>query len=123
MDTIQSRIISAGFLFIFIFLSGFGLRRSGKPYNALLFNIHKLIGVGTLVYLFLMVRQVHRLAPLAQNEITAAVVTGLCFVVTIIAGGLVSIERPMPAAVKWTHKLMPYLTLLSSAATLTLLIS
>jgi ABC-type multidrug transport system permease subunit len=123
MDTIQSRIISAGFLFIFIFLSGFGLRRSGKPYNALLFNIHKLIGVGTLFYLFLMVRQVHRLAPLAQNEITAAVVTGLCFVVTIIAGGLVSIERPMPAAVKWTHKLMPYLTLLSSAATLTLLIS
>lgn len=123
MEGYPVRILSAGLLFVLIFLSGFWLRGKVKPYPAILFNIHKLIGLGTLVYLFLMVRQVHRLAPLAQNEITAAVVTGLCFVVTIIAGGLVSIERPMPAAVKWTHKLMPFLTLLSSAATLTLLIS
>jgi ABC-type multidrug transport system permease subunit len=123
MDTIQLRIIGVGLLFVLIFLSGFRLRRSGKPYHTLLFNFHKLMGLGTLVYLFLMVRQVHRLAPLAPPAITASVITGLCFVVTIIAGGLVSIERPMPGAVKWTHKLMPYLTLLSSTATLTLLIS
>ena len=113
----------ASLFFLFIFLSGFWLSRSGKPYNALIFNIHKLIGLATGVFLSLTVSQVHRAAPLGPLEINAVVVTALIFVGTVAAGGLSSIDRPMPSAISIMHKLFPYITVLSSAVTLYLLLS
>jgi hypothetical protein len=55
---------------------------------------------------------------LGPREITALVITGLLFTSTIIAGGLLSLGKPVPEAVAWVHRLFPYLTVLSSAVTL-----
>jgi hypothetical protein len=123
MDTIQLRVIGAGLFFLFIFLSGFWLSRSGKPYSAIIFNIHKLIGLAAGVFLVMTVYQIHQVAPLGPVEITAIVVTVLFFVGTVTAGGLLSIDKPMPAAISMMHKLFPYLTALSTAVTLYLLLS
>ena len=43
MTTGQLQIAGAGIFALFIFLSGFWLSRLGKPYNGMVFNIHKLI--------------------------------------------------------------------------------
>jgi hypothetical protein len=51
MTTGQLQVAGAGLFSLFLFLSGFWLSRSGKPYNGIIFNIHKLIAL-TAVVLF-----------------------------------------------------------------------
>jgi hypothetical protein len=131
MNTTQSRIVSAGLFFLFIFLSGFWLSRSGKPYNAIIFNIHKLIGLAAGIFLVVTVYRIHKAVPLGPVQIAALVVTVLIFVATVAAGGLASIDaagnlgninQSIRAAIPTLHKIFPYLAVLSTAATLYLLL-
>ena len=123
MDATQLKLLGMGVFFLFIFLSGLRLSRSGKPYNPILFNLHKLSGLAAGIFLGVNIYRIHQASPLSQTELIAVVITILFFVGTIIAGGLVSIDKPMPKPVPWLHKIMPYLTVISTAATLYLLAS
>jgi hypothetical protein len=108
----------SGLFFTLIFIIGFWLSRSGKPYNGILFNAHKLTVLATVVYLTVTIYKVHQAQPLGSVQITASAVTAACFLVTILTGGLGSLEKAMPAILLKIHRLVPYLTLLSSAASL-----
>jgi hypothetical protein len=123
MNTMESKVIGAGLFYLFIFLSGFWLSHLGKPYPTIVFSIHKLIGVATAIFLVITVYRIHQSAPLSPVEITAGVVTVLFFAGTIVAGGLLSIDKSMPAAVLTMHQIAPFLTMLSTAATLYLVLS
>lgn len=122
MGGTQLRVIGAGLSFVLIFLLGFWLSRSGKPYSPIIFNLHKLIGLAALVLLAVTVYRVNQVAPLSTAGWIAAAVTGLLFIATIVSGGLVSLDQPMPAFVSLMHKAFPYFTVLSTAVTLYLLL-
>ena len=49
MDIIH-KIISSGALFIITIASGFWLSNIGRPYNALAFNVHKLIALAAVIF-------------------------------------------------------------------------
>jgi ABC-type multidrug transport system permease subunit len=66
--------------------------------------------------------QVNQAAALRVMEWIAGAITGLCFLGLIISGGLVSIEKPMPAILLTMHRILPFLTVFSTAVTLFLLI-
>jgi hypothetical protein len=121
MGTSRLRVVGTGLFFVFIFLSGYWLSRSGKPYNGVVFNVHKLIGLAMGVFLIVTVRQVHQLTPLGSAEIAAIVVTVLFFAGIVISGGLVSVDNPIPVVVSMMHKFLPYVAVLSTAVTLYLL--
>ena len=132
MNTIPLTIIGTGLFFLFIFLSGFVLSRSGKPYGSFIFNVHKLIGLAAGIFLVVTVYGSIHAAPLHHVEITAIVATVLIFVVLVAAGGLLSIDatgglgsigRPVLTVISMVHKLFPYLAVLSTACTLYLLLS
>ena len=125
------KFISTGIFFLFIFLSGFWLSRSGKPYHSLIFNIHKLIGLGTGIFLIRTVYLSHQAAPLGAAQWTAIAVNVLLFVLTVVAGGLLSIDaegglkninQPARTAISLIHKLSPYLIVVSTAVTLYLVL-
>ena len=118
MSTIQLRVVGAGLFFLFIFISGFWLSRSGKPYNGIILTIHKLISLVAVVLLVMTIYQVNQAATPGAIEFIASVVAGLLFLGTIITGGLLSTDKSMPAAIQKLHQITPYLTLLSTAATL-----
>ncbi len=122
MTAEQTTILATGVFFIFIFLSGIWLNRSGKPYHTIKLNIHKFIGLGAVVFLARAVYQTHQAAPLSPGSMAASLVSAAFFVLTIVSGGLVSIDRPIPALLTLTHKLSPYLTALATAATLYLML-
>jgi hypothetical protein len=122
MDTNQTRIVVTALFFLFIFVTGFWVSRAGKPYPGLRFNVHKLIGLAAGVYLVVTVVQVRRLAPLGPRALAAVAGTALLFVVDVVAGGLVSIEKPMPPALTLVHRVCPYLIAFATAGTLTLLL-
>jgi len=122
MSAIQSRAVDAGLLFLFIFLSGYWLSHSGKPLNAIILTIHKLISLAAVVLLVITIYQANQVAHLGALELTAAVVTGLLFLGTIVTGGLLSTGKPMPAAILKMHQITPFLAALSTTVTLYLLL-
>jgi hypothetical protein len=121
MTTNHFRILYTIAFFLLIFVSGFGLSRSGRPYGVLLLTVHKLLSVGAVVFLTVVIVRVNRSVGLSSAELIAAVITGLLFIGTIATGGLLSTAKPMPELVHRLHQVTPFLTLVSMAATLYLL--
>jgi hypothetical protein len=108
-------------LFIVVFLLGFLLRRSGKPYSGLMLTVHKLISLAVIILLALLVYRFNQATPLDSTALLTAVLTVVFFVVAIISGGLVSIDRPTPPVVRALHWATPFLTIAGVAATCFLL--
>jgi cytochrome b561 len=98
------------------------MSHAGRPYSLLLFNIHKLLGFGLFVLLTINVYWLHQATPLSVPQRTACLIAGLFFLATILTGGLVSISKTMPVVVSLSHKLLPYLTVLSTVVSLYLLL-
>ena len=116
--TATAQAIIAGIFFLLIFLSGIWLSRKGRPLNAGISALHKLISLAAGIFLLVTSYQRSRLIPLNTIEWVAILVTGLCFMGTVASGGVLSSDEPKPAAVLRVHQIVPVLTLLSSAATL-----
>lgn len=122
MSTQVLKLGISGGLFVLLFLCGFILSRSGKPYSTLLFNVHKFIGLGLIVYLVITLRAMHRVQPLAGLEIGMLVLAGVLFVVTIVAGGLLDALKSAPQVLTSLHHWLPYFTVAATAASLYLVI-
>jgi hypothetical protein len=112
----------SGLFFVFIFLSGFWLSRTGKPYNMLLITTHKLISLVGGFYLGRMVYRLHRRDPLSPVQIAAVVVTILFFIVNVTTGSLLSADKPMPEIVWALNKYSPYLTVIAATVMIYLLV-
>ena len=130
MNLLDSQIIITSVFFLFILISGFWVSRSGKPYNTFIFTVHKLIGLAAGIYLIRMVYLTNQPAPLNATQWTAIIVTVLLFILTVAAGGLLSVldtgglqnmGAAMQRAVELVHKIMPYVIVLSTGGTLYLL--
>lgn len=122
MNILHFRFVSAGLFFLLILPLGLWLSHSGKPYNLTLFNFHKLIGFGLFVFLAINVYRVNQTAPLNALQLTACLLAALFFIATIVTGGLVSLPKAMPGIVSLSHRLLPYLTVLSTAISIYLLL-
>lgn len=122
MNILQFRFVGAGLFFLLILPSGLWLSQSGKPYGPFLFNIHKLIGFGLFVFLPINVYRVNQAAPLNALQRTACLLAALFFTATIVTGGLVSVPKAMPGIVSLSHRLLPYLTVLSTAISIYLML-
>lgn len=125
MNTNQLKLVGLGVAFLVMFLSGFWLNRTGKPYGTLIFTVHKIIGLGMGIFLFITVRQIHQAAPLSPVEIALVALTILFFIATVTTGSLLSIpiSKPMPGIVSILNKIFPYFTVLSAAITLYFLLN
>ncbi len=122
MNAIVSRMIGAGLFFLLIFLSGFWLSRSGKPYPVIVFTVHKLLAIGAVIFLVVIVNQAHRAAPLQTIQVLGAAITALFLIATIVTGGLVSLEKPMPAFLLRLHQINPYMSVVSTGVLLYLVL-
>jgi hypothetical protein len=123
MSTTQLKIAGAGLFFLLIFLFGYWLSRSGKPYSMALLTVHKLISLGAVVFLGILISQIHQANPLNLTQVSVIAFAALCFAACIVTGGLVSIEKlALPPVVRRLHQFVPYLTLLSTSAILYLLL-
>jgi hypothetical protein len=117
------RTVGIGVAFVLTFVFGYWVSHLGKPYNAILFNIHKLIALVVVVLLTVTLVRTGREARLGATEIIASVVAGLFLIGLFATGALLSIDKPMPPIVLRLHHVTPYLAVLSTAVTLYLLLS
>ncbi len=115
MNTMPVNVILAVFGFVLIYLSGFWLRHTGKPYSAFIFAVHKLIGTALLVFLVIIF---YRSTPPGTIGLMTGIFGGLVFIAAIISGGLLSVDKQMPEAISLLHKVFASVTILLTAITL-----
>ena len=109
-------------LFLLIFVFGFWLQRSGKPYSGLIFNLHKLIALGTGVFLVVTLIQYNQAVAFSPGLWAAIIITALCFAVVVASGGMLSLARPTPLIVQRLHQVGPFLALISAGVMLYLVL-
>jgi len=123
MSTSVSRIVITGLLFLFTFVFGIWLSNAGKPYNPVLFNIHKLIALGTVIFTAVTVYHLRADGEIRALVLGAIVITGLLFLALFVSGALLSIGKPEHVAILTIHRVAPLLAVIATALTLYLLIS
>lgn len=118
MTTIQMKIAITAGLFVCIFILGFWLSHSGKPYNQVIFTIHKLLALGTVIYLAATFYKIHQTAPFSPAAMTIVGLAALCVITAFVTGALLSQDKAMPLIVLRLHQVAPYLIVFSTAASL-----
>jgi hypothetical protein len=118
----NQKIVFAGSFLLLTLLSGYWLNRTGRPLNVIILTLHKLISLGSVICLTVIVYRIHQSSPLIPVELGISILTLLFFVALIATGGLLSTAKTMPAVVLTIHQIMPFLVILSTSATLYLVL-
>ena len=130
MSILTSKTVICGFLILLTLTSGVWLSHSGKPYNSMIFTVHKLIALATVIIIG--VNVYHLFRTIDGNTLIALsviAVSGLLFLALFISGallslipaGLLSLEKPMSEVILKVHQVAPLLALVSSTVTMYLL--
>ena len=123
MHTLSSKLIAAGVLFLAALVSGVFLNRAGRPLNATIFGLHKIVALVTVVLLVVVSVQLYKSGETrAALELGAMILTGVCLLALFVSGALLSFERSLPELALRIHKVAPALTLVSTIVTLVLLV-
>lgn len=123
METITTKLIAAGILFILTLISGVIVSNSGRPLSIGLVTVHKLIAAGTVVVIGMAVNQFYKSADgKLFIELSVIVISGILFLALIASGALLTREEmQLPGLVLKAHQVAPLLALASSTATIYLL--
>ncbi len=124
MSVPATRIVICGLLFLLTLGSGVWLSHSGKPLNTVIFTIHKLIALATVVIIAISVYNLYRIADIRSSLVPALIAaSGLLFLALFVTGALLSLEKPASGAILRVHQVAPLLALGSSSAAIYLLLN
>jgi hypothetical protein len=104
---ILSKFTLPGILFILTLAFGFWLSSAGKPYNGFLFNIHKLIALGGVVYAGWQFAQLLKTADSPALLPVLLVVAALAVIAIFASGGLLSAAKLDYALMLSIHRIAP----------------
>jgi hypothetical protein len=122
MNTSVSRIIVTGLPLLFTLVSGVWLSNSGKPYNSVIFTIHKLIALGTVVFAAIQTYNVLKGADVQLVVIALAALCVLCVVTLFATGAFMSIGNLPNAPLLTIHRIALIILPLAAAGTIYFLI-
>jgi hypothetical protein len=124
MNLEASRLLVGGLLYLLIVVTGLRLRRAGRPLNTALFNLHKLVALGTVIAGGAYIRP--RFGTLEAGADAAYALlagAGLFALALFVSGALLSIKESAPPAALAVHKAATLLGLASAAGMVYLLAS
>jgi hypothetical protein len=121
MDTVTSKLIVSGMLFLSTVLSGFAVSHAGRPINGALFTVHKLIAVAAVIVTVMAIRQLDRTKAAGLSlEIGAIAISAVLFLALVVTGALLSRDIQLPAAILTIHQVAPALLFIFSSITIIL---
>ena len=120
--SIVSKIIGTGLLFLLTIVSGIWLSNSGKPLNSLIFNIHKLIALGSVIFTAIVIRNLLKDVEIKTVILTLIILTGLFVLTLFISGALLSLGKPVNNIILTIHSLTPIPTVITIAMTIYLIL-
>lgn len=102
-----TKFLLPGIAFILTLVFGFWLSHVGKPYNGLLFNVHKLIALGAVVATVIQLVKLLKGADALALVIVLLVVAALCVIALFASGALMSIGKLDYALMLTVHRVAP----------------
>ena len=121
--SIVSKIIGTELPFLLAIITGIWLSNSGKPLNATIFTIHKLIALGSVVFIAVVIRNLLKNAEINNVILTLIIVTGLSVLTLFISGALLSLGKPVNNIISTIHSVTPIPTVITTAVIIYLLVS
>jgi hypothetical protein len=118
---ILTKFFTPGIIFLLTLVLGVWLSYSGKPYNGILFNIHKLIALGAVVITGMQVYKLLQETQIDTLLIVLVILTGLWVVTLFATGAMMSAGKLDYKMMLTLHKVMPFLTAVTMALTIYLL--
>ncbi len=118
---LAAKFVIPGALFILTLVFGFWLSRSGKPYNGLIFNIHKLIALAAVIVAAIQTLNAPKIGEAQPILIGLLIVIDVCAVALFVTGALMSANKATGRATLTIHRIAPLLAVLAALGTLYLL--
>ncbi|MGA7895721.1 MAG: hypothetical protein WCA49_21070, partial [Candidatus Sulfotelmatobacter sp.] len=123
MGTAVFRIALTGLLFLVTLLSGVWVSRnlrlndprpSGKPLTGADSALHKLFALAMGITAGVTIRNLHRGIEFRSIELTAIIMAGLLFVLTVVSGSLLSLGKARNDEVLALHKVGSFLAVVAT---------
>jgi len=110
--------------FLFLIIIGFGLwvRKVEKPYNGLLFNIHKGIALGAVVLTAIRIFKLDPFVTFPNMEILLIALAVLGVIGMFTTGVIMSIKDEVPNAALLVHRILPTVVFISVSISIYLII-
>ncbi len=106
---IVSRLLNPTLGFLLTLVFGLWLSRRGKPYNGLLFNVHKLIALAAVIFTVLAVYRALKGVDVAALMILLLVLAALGVIALFFSGALMSAGKGDFRLMKLTHNISPFI--------------
>jgi hypothetical protein len=84
----DSKIIVTGVLFLLTIISGIWLHNTGEPLNTLIFTIHKLLALATVIFTAIAIYNLHKNVEIKTIILILIIITGLSLLALFISGAL-----------------------------------
>jgi hypothetical protein len=121
MDII-TKFTLPGIVFLVTLAFGVWLSKLGKPYNGILFNIHKLMALGAVVTATMQVYKIFTVAKASTLVIVLVVLVVLCVVSLFATGAFMSVGKFKYEIILAIHRILPILATISAVAIIYLLV-
>ena len=122
MDTIAKFTIP-GIAFLLTLAFGLWVSYSGKPYNGILFNIHKLLALGVVIITIVQLAGILRNVDAGALNIILLVLAALCIVALFSSGALMSMNKLDYMLILTIHRVASPLMVFALALVIYLLVS
>jgi hypothetical protein len=100
-----------GFLLTLVF--GFWLSRKGKPYNGMLFNVHKLIALATVILFGMTVYRLSKDMDVVTLVIVLLAIAALSVIALFASGAFMSVGKGEYRVWKLVHNIAPVAAVLA----------
>lgn len=118
----DSKIIAIGVLFLLTIISGIWLHNIGKPLNTLIFTIHKLLALATVLFTAITIYNLFKNTEIKTTILILIITAGFSLLALFISGALLSIGKLKGNIVLTIHNIATILAVFSSAVTIYLLV-
>lgn len=104
---LTQKFITPGIVFVLTVAFGFWLSHAGKPYNGILFNIHKLIALGAVIITGIQVAKMFKTADSRIFLVGLIVVAVICVIALFASGAMMSIGTAGYEITLTVHRIAP----------------
>ena len=106
------RTLSALILIILMYVSGIRMRQSGKPYNVIILNVHRVISLAAIAMAILAMIPLHSgFVVTGIHCILGILVMGFALAV-LLTGFFLNVQDREPRTALFIHKYLPYILLM-----------
>lgn len=113
-------IVAAGIAAVFV--TGYWLKKQGRPFKTLPLTLHKLLGVGVFIYLVVTVIRVNRAGLLNGIRWWLCLAAGALFLAALASGGWLGAAKGEARLAETMHRILPRLAVIATIAWFYLLI-